>query len=445
MGFSRLSALIGSADSLRGQLVRGGTGSAFVQVASRLVALALGIVLARGLGAQGYGIYAYAMALMTLLMVLAELGMPYLLVREVAASEARQDWSYLRGVISRSLQFVLVAAVALAAVAALFLWQLSGAMSASQSRTLFLVLLLLPVAASTNAALAALRGLRHVVKSQVMQMLIRPSLVLFSVGGIFILAPDMRLPQHVMAVQVGAAVATLCVALFLLFRYLPAPVRTTPAVYQTYPWLRSALPFTLLAGAGLINSQTDIIMLGMFRPPEDVGIYRVAVQGAGMVIFGLQAVNAVIAPQFARMYAQGDMARLQRLATVSARLSLVVALPITLVFVVAGGSIAAWIFGPEFLRAHTPLALLAIGQLMNAAMGSVGFLLTMSGHERVAARFMLMTGLLNIMMNLALIPPFGMAGAAVATAISLALWNVLLYRAVTVRTGIRSTAFSLTK
>ena len=186
-------------------------------------------------------------------------------------------------------------------------------------------------------------------------------------------------------------------------------------------------------------------MLGIFRPAEDVGVYRVAAQGAGLVAFGLQVANVVIAPQIASLYAQGNLERLQQLSTGCARAVLLFALPTALAFVVAGGSFAAWVFGPEFLRAHTPLALLAIGQLVNSAMGSVTFLLTMSGHERVAARFMLMTAVANVVMNLVLIPPFGMAGAAVATATTMSIWNILLFRAVKSRIGITPLAFSLTK
>ncbi|MBA7669784.1 hypothetical protein ES703_77918 [subsurface metagenome] len=116
-----------------------------------------------------------------------------------------------------------------------------------------------------------------------------------------------------------------------------------------------------------------------------------------------------------------------------------------LTFIFAGGAIAGWVFGPEFTQSHTPLAILAVGQLVNAGMGSVGFLLNMTGHERDVARTLLITAGLNILLNLALIPPFGMAGAASATAVSLALWNFILYQLVKIRIGINSTAFVLEK
>lgn len=438
---SYLRRLAGERSSLRGQLVRGGAGSAIIKVINRLLTLALAIILARGLGAEGYGLYAYAIAMMTLLTVFAGLGMPTLLVREVAASHARQDWSHLRGVLARALQIVFWIAMALAAIAALILWLLSDGMSANRSKTLLWAIALLPLAAATKVMMAAIQGLQHVVKAQAAEMLVRPVLVILGVVGMFTLFPDMRLPQYVMVVQLGGVLAVLCTTAVLLYRYLPQPVHAAAAQYETRQWLASAMPLALIGGGSIINNQTDILMLGFFRTPKDVGIYNVAVQGSLLVAFGLQVANSLITPQFARLYAQGDQARLQRLVTVTARIILLAALPVALAFILAGGVIAGWVFGPEFTQSHTPMAILAVGQLINAAMGSVVSLLNMTGHERDVARTLLITAGLNVLLNLFLIPLFGMAGAATATAFSLATWNIMLYQVVKKRIGINSTAF----
>ena len=107
---------------------------------------------------------------------------------------------------------------------------------------------------------------------------------------------------------------------------------------------------------------------------------------------------------------------------------LVTALPITILFVFAGGEIAAWVFGEEFSRSHTPLAILSLAQLANATFGSVGILLNMTGHERDTARALWQTTAANVILNLLLVPSYGMEGAAIATALSLIMWNVLLLR-----------------
>ena len=70
--------------------------------------------------------------------------------------------------------------------------------------------------------------------------------------------------------------------------------------------------------------------------------------------------------------------------------------------------------------------MLSIGQLMNAIMGPVAFLLSMTGNEKIVAQIFGLTACLNILMNLLFIPLFGIQGAAVATTISVIIWNVVL-------------------
>jgi len=159
------------------------------------------------------------------------------------------------------------------------------------------------------------------------------------------------------------------------------------------------------------------------------------------VAFGLQVVNAVVAPQFSRLYAQGDMKRLQHLVTLSARISLLIAIPVVLVFSTVGDTVISWVFGVEYVGAYLPLTILAIGQLINAGFGSVGFLLNMTGHERIVSKILWQTASLNIILNLALIPYFGLAGAAMASTIGLSIWNLLLYRQARKHLSIISFAF----
>ncbi len=133
--------------------------------------------------------------------------------------------------------------------------------------------------------------------------------------------------------------------------------------------------------------------------------------------------------------------RLQRLVTQSARAILALAVPITLVFVLFGEQFLALAFGPDYAAGHTALAILAIGQLVNAGMGSVGVLLNMTGHERDTMRGVAIAAVANVLLSLVLIPLFSTVGAAVATAASPIIWNILLRRAVTRRIQIETMAF----
>ncbi len=289
------------------------------------------------------------------------------------------------------------------------------------------MLLVLPLAALTKTVAHALFGLQHIVIGQFMEMLLRPLLVLLLAAVIFFIWPGLREPQVAMAAQLVAVVIVLIVSLGVLYRKLPVDAHKAPVEYHSRQWLKSALPFTLIGGAGIIHSQADIIMLGWYRGVDEVGIYRVAVQGAMLVAFGLQAASVVVTPQFSRLYAQGDMINLQRQITLGTRIILLIAVPIALTFVIAGGAIFGKIFGSEFTASHLPMVILSVGQLSLAALGLAGPLLSMTGYETVVSKAMWLSALLNVMLNMFLVPAFGIAGAAWSTAITLTIWNGYLF------------------
>jgi O-antigen/teichoic acid export membrane protein len=145
----------------------------------------------------------------------------------------------------------------------------------------------------------------------------------------------------------------------------------------------------------------------------------------------------------ARLYAAGEIERLQRVVTTAARAVLLVSLPIAAPLILFGDWLLSF-FGPNFTTGRTALAILTAGQLFNVAIGSVGQLLVMTGHEGDAARGIGIGALLNIVLCAALIPRWGMEGAATATATSTIAWNLLMAVWVYKRLRIRSCAWATT-
>jgi O-antigen/teichoic acid export membrane protein len=430
-------------NSLRAQLIRGAIGSAGILMLDRIVGLLLVIVLARTLGTEGYGIYAYVLALMSMLILCGEAGVPIFLIREVSAKRELGEWGLLRGVLRRGIQLVALMALGMSALGILTLWAKANVFSLSMAYTLGVMFLLLPIMVLGKTITHAILGLNRIVLGQAINTLIRPLLVLIIVSSCFFMWPNLREPYYAMAAQLVGATTALIIGSLVLKYLLQSEVGNVEPIYRSRDWLKSALTFTLIGGAGVINSHADLIMLGWIASNKDVGIYNVAVQGSALVTFGLLAANTVLAPQFSKLYAQGDITRLQKLVTKSARVILLFALPVALLLICAGGTIVLWLFGSNYTDAESALAILAAGQLINAGFGSVGYLLSMTGHERISARILWQTALLNVVLNAVMIPLYGPVGAAFASAISLAIWNMLLYREVHRWLGISSTALRL--
>ena len=429
--------------SLRAQLIRGGAGSLMIKFGNALLAFAVAVVMARTLGPEGYGVYSFALAIIMMVAIPAQIGVPQLIVRETAKAQASGNFGLMRGLWRwGNVAVAILSALGLVMVGSAILFTDIGGEGA-RAATLTIGIALIPVIALANVRGACLRGLRKVVKGQLPESIIRPALLLalllvWKGGGI----EDGLSPQRAMVFYMVAAIFAFLAGWGLLYRSRPAELRARPAAeYQLLAWRKAVIPLGLIAGLHLINGYADLIILGFYRPDDDIGIYRAVSQLALLIIFGLQAINQVLHPHFARLYTNRELDRLQHLVTTSARVVLVLALFPFCVFLFIGEEILSFVFGSEYAVGTIALVLLSFGQLANAAFGSVGALLNMTGHERDTVRGMLVAMVVNVALNFVLVPVYGINGAAIATAISYLLWNAVLRYFVRKRLCIESAAF----
>jgi O-antigen/teichoic acid export membrane protein len=152
--------------------------------------------------------------------------------------------------------------------------------------------------------------------------------------------------------------------------------------------------------------------------------------------------NAIAAPLIAELWSTGRRAELQRLATFAARCVFAATALLVLLLAALGRPTLA-LFGDGFPAGYGPLLVLAAGQATSALVGSVGLLLSMTGHQKEAARIMLAAALANVVLNALLIPRFGLLGAAVATAATTAAWNLAMLVRVVRTLGIDPTVLRI--
>lgn len=424
---------------LRTDLARGTIGSFSLKVFYTVLAFAISIVLARALTPSGYGIYSFAYSLISIFAIPTQLGIPTLVVREVARYHGQYQWDLLRGILQRATQTVILLSLLVAIITPFITDSLANTIEHNQLQTILWALPLVPLLAFNQLRQAALQGFGHPLIGQLPEMVFLPVL-LFAFFGVSLVFHGLTPPQTMVLYSIASAI-TFFIGTLLLLKQLPPNVKTVKAQYDTANWARSVLPLSLIGGMSVITTQTDIFMLGLLATDEEVGLYRVATSGASLVVFTLTAVNIVLAPHVARLYNSGDHARLQRVATLTARLILATALPTAGILILLGRDILAFVYGEEYRQSYGPLAVLCLGQIANAGMGSVALILNMTGHERDTLKGVTLSAVLNILLNATLIPSYGSLGAAMATATTLIAVNVILSWQVWKRTGIQSAAF----
>lgn len=415
---------VGLHRELLGRAVAGG----FLKVAATALAFIVTVVLARTMGPDNFGAYSYAIALVTLLAVPAQVGLPGVVVRVTAeavalgkVATARSVWRWASSV-AGGLSALLVGLVVILVIC------IDLAPAGLSKKAMLSTVLLVPIFALSNVRAAALRGLGHTVVSQAPEMIVRPLVMLLCVLIAVTLFPAPLSTELGIQSHVISAATALIFGVAYLWCVSPAEAaQHSPSQEERLAWLRSAAIFAALGFAQIGIQQIDILILGAYAGPTEVAQYRVATQSAALVAFGYHAVNMVVPPYIARLWAQTNLRQAWQLVALSGRISFLLGLPVFLAYLALGSQILNLAFGADFQGSLRPLLILSAAQLFNAAVGPVGVMLNMTGHERDTLRGVFAAAIVNVCLGFAVIPTFGLIGAALSSAMTIIVWNIILW------------------
>ena len=403
------------------------------------------VILVRLLDPSSFGIYTFAWTLCMFLQFLPTSGFAVAIVRFSATYVTTGANALLAGLWRRYLLSALIYGGTTASVLALpavLGWQSDIAViSPPVLLAMSPALVLFPVLAVIGATL---RGIRPGILGQLPEYAIRPLailiLLLVPLTG-YIATPG---PAAVMLLQGLSILIAVVLGLVLLARHTTIFSLSAAAPRQEVAtWSSATYRLSIIGVLWVLNSQTDVLMLGWFHPPEEVAHYRIAFQGAILVMVPLTAANLLLAPRMASLFASNDLLNMQRLLFLSARLTFLVGAICTAIYAVFGDRMLDVVFGPDYAVAYPMLLILSLGQLMNLACGSVGTALGMIGYESGMLRAVAAGAVGNVTLNLMLVPAFGGIGAAMAAATSMAVMNILMVILLRRRTGISAFLFKL--
>jgi O-antigen/teichoic acid export membrane protein len=415
---------LGTTDrSLRSLLVGGSLGVAALHVASRALGVVTTLVLAALLGAAGYGTYAWAIACVAVLRIPAGAGRNWLLVREMARGPQR-------AVLRDSARAIAIASFVLVCAGLL----VAPVLDARLGSALRVALVLLPLVAALGAAQGALQGLQRPVAALAPDALLRPVLFLALLG---IVAAGSG-ANTALLLQTASTLAALLVTVWLVRRYLP------PAAREQAPhasWNRSGLMMALNSGLGILSGRVDLILVGLMLGAADAGVYGVASAAASLAFIPVAAIAAPLSPTTARLHSRGEHPRLARAIAGATRWTFGVTL-----LGAAGLALVArfglGLVGDAFQRGAEPLALLCVGAVINAAFAANNLALLMTGEERAATRTAAAGAAVTAAGAAALIPVWGLNGAATGVVVGTLLRNLLASRATRARLDLDTTLWS---
>jgi O-antigen/teichoic acid export membrane protein len=380
------------------------------------------LVVSRLFGPSGLGLYSLAVTILTLVGLGAGFGFGLSALRFVPQCLAENRSGEFRGIYRTMLELAIPVSVVLSV--ALFVAAPWVAARLFKNPALALALrimsAILPFFVVGRINVETIRGFKNIAFSEYLRSLHGPvvaAAVLF--GAIcFVRSPQAAIAAYAVGVVTACALSLWGVERRLRLCVPPADSRLSRAEL-----IRISSPMMLGEFMRAYLGRIDTLVLGLLTTTGAVGVYDVAFKLSSVTGLFLAAVSMIIAPKFSELFWSGQIEDLERIVGVAARLMFWSSFPVLILLAIVPHF---WLglFGKEFQGGAVALIILAIGQFVNTAAGSVGVFLNMTGKQNVFRNITLAAVVVNVAMNCILIPPFGVTGAAIATTLTLVAWNV---------------------
>lgn len=394
-------------------------GTAIVQLAGRALNVAIGVLavalLARALGPGDFGIWSTALAFVGIFGVLTDLGLARVATQRMSAEPEREgEWLG-----------TLMVTVAPASVLAFLLTLAALPLLGNVGRVeLVTVLLALTLLCAAPGALSAVFQSR--VRAEIPMVLLTVNSVLW-LAAIFILD---RLEAGVVAFAGVFAALTFLVTLvewLTTRRYAVIAIRAAKDLWR--PLLRVALPLGLAAVLVTIYYRIGAVLLFSIKGEVEAGIYGAAFRFLDPLHFLPVALMAAVFPVMSALHASSPQ-RLRALVQRSAEYLVVAGLGALAIAISLSDELVGFLLGPEFAASADLLPVLVAAFVFISLGYLAGYLVPIVGLQWRLVAIAAIGAVVNIGLNLALIPPFGALGAAWATVVCELVVNALSLYAV---------------
>lgn len=230
-----------------------------------------------------------------------------------------------------------------------------------------------------------------------------------------------ELPDYFIMVSYSLSIiVTVVFGLFLIFKerkYIKVPVRGREILKRSLPMMVSGFFLVLL-------NWTDVLMLGKYETEKNIGVYNAAFKIGYLTLFFVMAMGSIILADISEKYRKKDINGLHIVIKKATQMTAILTLPVAIIILVFNEELLR-LFGPEFIEGKMALIYITLGALFNALTGNVDQLLNMTDNQKTVRNIMFVGFVVNVLLNLVLIPKYGIEGAAFASFIVNVIVNTI--------------------
>jgi O-antigen/teichoic acid export membrane protein len=422
-----MSRLIGFLDdgvtaSDRRRIFRGTIHSFLIQGISVILVFASNWWLVRSTDANSYGLYVHVFNWVSILAVFVMGGRDDLVLALLPKYIGAAGGSRVLRLVRAVNGWVFVATL-LVGGAFIGIISLVPLRSLSEHRSLFLIAI---AAVYFSACLSlnqmVLQALDHIRRSQIVEKIVRPLLLLLFTGLFRLSATRF---DAVTLIWLGTAVSALCclIILGLIVGRMRSMGGVAPnAIPERHG--RKTLYFFLISLLNLLSTKVTMLILPLFASEADIGIFNIAYRFADLLIFPFFLMHSVLPQLFAR-HSPAEKDYTRSLFNESTRLMTLISLPLLLLNIL-GGHLWLRLFGAVFDTGYGALVYISLAQFLFSLFGPANTILMMQGREKWSAIALLVYVSVMVLASWLLVPMGGIRGGAIAILVSSGVYNGLL-------------------
>ena len=281
----------------------------------------------------------------------------------------------------------------------------------------------IPFTASMTVLSSLLQGFHSTKYTVYVRDIIQP--VTNFLLTIFMILLNMTLDGLILAYIISHIIGCLVAVAYTIRCFPSLKYGYVKPSYEIKELIQYSIPLLFVGFLQYFLSNTDILMLGALGSTSDAGIYRAASQlPLAMTIF-LFASNSIYGPIAADLHNKSETERLSNIFKATTRWISYMVIPLFIIMVFSSKELMM-IFGKEYVAdGYKVVIILSCGQLINCITGGVGITLVMTGKQLVGFFSEVLLVIVNVLLNLALIPKYGVIGAAISSSVSVAVVNVV--------------------
>lgn len=377
-------------------------------------------VLVWWLGAESFGLFTLAMAISTLVGMIANLGLAQGVVRYGAIESQIRGRGGVHGVTVAALKIAVPASFFVMSV---MLWSASSLANVFNKPELSPLLkamaISIPFMSVQFIFLASTRALK-VMKYSVIVGVFQPLIALVSAGLLFAAG------YGILAISFAYSVSYMLGACLAAFYYLRLTLHKNKlkSKFAFAEMVRFSLPLSLIQWINYTNQRTEVFFLGLLPTTIDVGIYNIALRLAGLETIFIDSLNQIFGPFTSELSHQRQIEKLENLYKTVAKWAFTGGLVLFLTYMLFATTIMK-LFDISFVQGTSVLIALGFAQLINAVTGPCGTVLLMSGRSGLSLMNTLILLGTSILLDWFLIPRYGLVGATLAGASTIILVNIL--------------------